>query len=108
MSDARPLDAALRRRRLYIDHLAAMLQKMDSGRLPMQALAYRLFAKRLREALAGLPERGDARPAVVQATQANRFFDQTGRLPGIGGAAAQRIAQAAIERARRRDDDGSR
>ncbi len=44
MSDlSDPLEA----RRMYIAHLAAQLDAMDSGAAPVRAVAYRLFARRL-------------------------------------------------------------
>jgi hypothetical protein len=73
-------------KQLFIQHLAGELQAMEVGRVPMDALRYRVHAKMLRRALAGvatpalMARQGGAHPQVVHAL-ANRFFEDTGHLP---------------------------
>lgn len=82
-----PQERALQGKHLFIEHLAGQLEAMEAGRAPMRAVAYRLFARRLREAMAGYPEArlaaglGEAHPVVAEALAA-RFFDTHGFLPG--------------------------
>ena len=57
---------------------------MEVGRVPMNALRYRVHAKILRKALVGvttpsLQRQGGAHPQVVHALS-NRFFEETGHL----------------------------
>ena len=72
-------------KQLFIEHLASELQAMEVGRVPMNALRYRVHAKMLRKALVGCPtptlmmRQGGAHPQVVHAL-ANRFFEETGHL----------------------------
>lgn len=90
---------------LFIEHLAQGLQAMELGKLQMNATAYRLYARRLREATAGFPEAKLAArlarslPAVADAL-AMRFFDTHGILPGPEGEAVRRVAQEALLRLR--------
>jgi hypothetical protein len=77
--------AAMDSRQLFIEHLAGELQAMEVGRVPMNALRYRVHAKALRKALLDCPapslqeRQGGAHPQVVHAL-ANRFFEDTGHL----------------------------
>jgi hypothetical protein len=88
-------------RRLLIDHLAAELHAMESGRVPMNPLRYRVNAKMLRQTLEGCDEpplrhvRGGAHPQVIHAL-ANRFFEDTGHLMTPNAAAHQ--ARSVLER----------
>ena len=72
-------------KQLFIEHLAGELQAMEVGRVPMNALRYRVHAKMLRKALQGattpslLERQGGAHPQVVHALS-NRFFEETGHL----------------------------
>ena len=72
-------------KQLFIEHLASELQAMEMGRVPMNALRYRVHARMLRKALAGastpalLDRRGGAHPQVVHVLS-NRFFEDTGHL----------------------------
>ena len=72
-------------KQLFIEHLAGELQAMEVGRVPMNALRYRVHAKMLRKALLGaatpslLERQGGAHPQVVHALS-NRFFEETGHL----------------------------
>jgi hypothetical protein len=101
----RPIDPALESKRLYIEHLAERLESMEVGRTPMKAIAYRLFSRRLREAMAGYPEAQLvarlSRPyaAVVDAL-ATRFFDTHGLLPAAGGEAVRAAAERVLRRMR--------
>jgi hypothetical protein len=84
-------------RRLYIEHLAERLQAMEAGRHPMNAVVYRLFARRILGAIAGYPERrlqrqlGRTHDAVRHAIE-QRLFEQHGALQGEGAARAARLA----------------
>jgi hypothetical protein len=77
--------AAMDSKQLFIEHLAGELQAMEVGRVPMNALRYRVHAKMLRKALIGastpslLERQGGAHPQVVHALS-NRFFEDTGHL----------------------------
>ena len=77
--------AAMDSKQLFIAHLAGELQAMEVGRVPMNALRYRVHAKMLRKALTGastpalLERQGGAHPQVVHALS-NRFFEETGHL----------------------------
>ncbi|MGN6528498.1 MAG: hypothetical protein ACTHL8_19075 [Burkholderiaceae bacterium] len=73
-------------KQLFIEHLAGELQAMEVGRVPMNALRYRVHAKMLRKALMDCSapallngRQGGAHPQVVHAL-ANRFFEETGHL----------------------------
>ena len=104
--DSQPLDPALESRRLYIDHLAERLEKMEHGITPMKAIAYRVFARRLREAMAGFPEtqlvaRLSGNRTVVTDALAMRFFDVHGRLPAPDGEAVQNAAHRLLASMRR-------
>ena len=77
--------AAMDSKQLFIEHLAGELQAMEVGRVPMNALRYRVHAKMLRKALQGsatpalLERQGGAHPQVVHELS-NRFFEETGHL----------------------------
>ncbi|WP_119156178.1 hypothetical protein [Caldimonas tepidiphila] len=100
-----PHEPALQGKHLFIEHLAQQLEAMEQGRAPVKAVAYRLFSRRLRQAMAGYPETRLAaslagpHPAVAEGL-AVRFFDTHGRLPGPGGRAAQEIAAELLARLR--------
>ena len=72
-------------KQLFIEHLSGERQAMEVGRVPMNALRYRVHAKMLRKALLGattpqlLERQGGAHPQVVHALS-NRFFEETGHL----------------------------
>lgn len=91
-----------RARQLYIAHLAHRLEKMELGRTPLDPVAYRLWSRRLREALAGCPEPAVARglavtlPGVAEALE-QRHFDTHGRLPGPIGLAVAVTANRLFE-----------
>lgn len=104
MSDlSDPLEA----RRLYIAHLAAQLDAMESGAALLRPVAYRLFARRLVAAMAGYPEaqlaaelgsrHGSVRHALEQ-----RHFDVHGVMPGEDAAFVRLLASALLRKAGRR------
>jgi len=94
-------------KQLYIAHLAARLEAMERAPRKLNAFSYRLWSRRLREALAGCPEpllaRGLAvsHPSVAQALEL-RFFNTHGMLPGPAGQAARKAADRLIKRLRLR------
>lgn len=77
-------------KRLYITHLAYKLQAMELGVEPMDAPAYRLFAKRLKLALASYPpsligpQLRRNHPAIAEALE-QRHFETHRMLPGEEG-----------------------
>lgn len=110
MSDEQPmsdLSDPLEARRLYIAHLAAQLDAMDSGAAPLRAVAYRLFARRLLAAMAGYPEAqlaaelGGLHGAVRHALE-QRHFDVHGVMAGEGAAFVHLVATALLRKAGRR------
>jgi hypothetical protein len=88
-------------KQLFIEHLAGELQAMEVGRVPMNALRYRVHAKMLRKALIGcaapslLERQGGAHPQVVHALS-NRFFEDTGHL--LQPTATGHMARSLLER----------
>ena len=103
MDAGTPIDRALESKHLYIVHLAGRLEAMELRRAPLNPIAYRVYAKRLRKATAGYPESklvtnlSGSFPAVMEALS-NRFFETHGLLPG---ADASSVAQAADQLFRR-------
>ena len=91
-------------RSLYLADLADKLVMFETGRVRMDARAYRLFARRLSQALAGLPDgavhrQHGAHAAVVEALE-GRYFTVHGRLSrGTAAASAALMAAACIARA---------
>ncbi|MDQ6628776.1 MAG: hypothetical protein M3Z29_10060 [Pseudomonadota bacterium] len=77
-------------KRLYIADLAERLESMESGRTAMSAVAYRLYARRLNDAVAAYPpallaaQLGRAWPSVVHALEQPRFADKGGVVRGRG------------------------
>jgi len=73
------LSARLSGKRLYIADLAARIEAMESGGAPMNALAYRLYARRMAAAMEGYPlgllaaQLGRAYPSVLDAIESRRF-----------------------------------
>ena len=91
---------------LYIEHIARQLDAMDEGRIGLQPVAYRLYAKRLRAALAGYPPaqlaRGLAREhASVMHALDERHYDLHGTFPGRGAATAREATRRIIARCSR-------
>lgn len=95
-------------KQLFIDHLAAELQAMETGRVPMNALRYRVHAKMLGKALAdaSAPMRtmptGGVHPQVVHMLS-NRFFEDTGHLlqPGAAAHKARSVLERTLAQCRR-------
>ena len=92
-------------RRLYIADLARRQAALERGETPMNPIAYRVLAKRLRSALAGevplrlcqgfreLPPR--LLPLVIEALEA-RHFDEHGLLYGPSADGVRLQAQALL------------
>lgn len=104
--EARPVHILLVRlgnRRLYIADLAERLESMDSGRIEMNAVAYRLFARRLAAAVADYPpelleaQLGRLHPAVMHALEQQRF-DAHGVMHGRAGRRAYAVAASLLRR----------
>lgn len=89
-----PVDRALESKHLFIVHLAERLESMEIGTTPLKAVAYRVYAKRLQEAMAGFPEGplssklSGLFPSIGESL-AVRHFNTYGRLPGADGEAAR-------------------
>ena len=94
-------------KRLYIADLARRLESMENGRTAMNAIAYRLYARRLNDAVAAYPpallaaQLGRAWPSVVHALEQQRF--------AVAGAVVRRrdrrlvaVARALIDQLTRR------
>jgi hypothetical protein len=84
---------------LYLIDVAERLQRMEIAREPLDPVAYRLYARRLRQGLAGcsaseLPAAVNQPPALREAL-ADRHFAEHGRFAGAPGAA--RIAGRALQ-----------
>ena len=99
------LSLRLSGKRMYIAHLAARLESMESGRTAMDAVAYRLFAKRMKVAMNDYPaallaaQLGRACPSVVHALEQRRF-ESSGVLPGVQGRQAGGVAATLLRRLR--------
>ena len=92
-------------KQLFIQHLAERLEQMECAAVPMHPIAYRLYARRLREALVNHPggRAGSAlaqRYTAVAEVLAARHFEQHGFLPGGDAFHARAIAELAIIRMR--------
>src|SRR5215218_7100858 len=73
------LSVRLSGKRLYIADLAGRLEAMEDGVVPMNALAYRLYARRMAAAMDGYPagllaaQLGRSHPSVLQAIESRQF-----------------------------------
>jgi len=103
------LSARLSGKRLYIADLAARLEAMEDGGAPMNALAYRLYARRMATAMRDYPpgllaaQLGRAYPSVLDAIESRRF-ETDGVHGGPYGKSAGVVAAALLrhlERQRR-------
>ncbi len=100
------LSVRLSGKRLYIADLAARLEAMENGRATMNALAYRLYARRMAAAMDGYPtgllaaQLGRAHPSVQQAIE-NRQFDVDGAMGGQRGKCARIAARALMRQLKR-------
>ena len=94
---------ALASRRLYVLDLARRLGDMECGETPLDPLTYRVVARRLKQALAGLPEvllvgsGPDELAALIPLLEA-RHFDEHGTLRGAHAAASRRAATSLLRR----------
>lgn len=94
---------ALAARRLYVLDLARRLGDMDCGAALLHPLEYRVIARRLKQALAGLPEvllvgaAPDELAAIIPLLEA-RHFDEHGVLRGDLSEAARTEAAALLDR----------
>jgi hypothetical protein len=95
------LSVRLSSKRLYIADLAARLEAMESGRATMNAVAYRLYARRMKAAMAGYPagllaaQLGRGHPSVLQALE-QRHFELNGTMTGSRGRQALVVATALL------------
>ena len=94
--------ARLSGKRLYIADLAARLEAMEDGGAPMNALAYRLYARRMAAAMEGYPlgllaaQLGRAYPSVLDAIESRRF--EAARALSGPRAKSAAVAMAALLR----------
>jgi hypothetical protein len=99
------LSPRLTSKRLYIADLAARLDAMESGRTPMNAVAYRLYARRLEAVVAKYPaellaiQLGASHPAVTHAIEQQQF-ETDGMLVGRGSGRALVRAATLLRRLR--------
>ncbi|MBC7992592.1 MAG: hypothetical protein H7Z15_05045 [Rhizobacter sp.] len=100
----------LESRRLYIADLARRQHEMESGRVAMKPLTYRVLSKCLREALAGLSEPAaragfSELPAHLMPLVADvletRHFDQHACLLGRRAAHCREQAEIIVDRVKR-------
>ena len=95
------LSVRLSGKRLYIADLAGRLEAMENGRAAMNALAYRLYARRMATAMEGYPagllaaQLGRACPSVLQAIE-NRQFEAAGVLSGPRAKGAAAVTTALL------------
>ncbi len=95
------LSVRLSSKRLYIADLAERMEAMEHGRIAMNALAYRLYARRMRTAMAGYPagllaaQLGRGHPSVLHAIE-QRQFEIDGFLSGHRGRKAYVLARALL------------
>lgn len=99
------LSARLTSKRLYIADLAARLDAMESGKTAMNAVAYRLYARRLSAVVAAYPadlltaQLGVSHPGVLHALEQHRF-EIDGMLEGRGSGRALVRAATLLRRLR--------
>lgn len=108
----RDLSDPLLSKRLHLSFLARRLEGLERSGPAANPVAYRLFARRLHQAMAGYPpgalaaQLGADHPAVLDAL-ACRHFDDHRRFPGGAGQRACQAADALLRRvstrAHRRD-----
>ena len=99
------MSARLESKRLYIADLAARLDAMERGETAMDAVAYRLYARRLEAVVAAYPadllatQLGGSHPAVLHAIEQQRFTED-GMLAGRGSGRALVRAATLLRRLR--------
>ena len=90
-------------KRLYIADLAGRLEAMETGALALDPVAYRLVARRLKAALAGIPQSllapqvARRHSAVAEALE-GRHFEDHGALAGAAGTRARQVAAPLLRR----------
>jgi hypothetical protein len=100
------LAVRLASKRLYIADLAGRLEAMECGKVPMSAVAYRLYARRMQAAVAVYPaallatQLGRAHPSVLQAIE-QQHFEAEGMLTGVGSGRALVATASLVQRLRR-------
>jgi hypothetical protein len=85
--EAAALNDLAHNRHLFIEDLARRLQALETGQRRMSALDYRVHARMLRHALAGIPQRQLQvlmTYEVVCEVLDNRGFDEAGLLQSAG------------------------
>jgi hypothetical protein len=101
------LSVRLTSKRLYIADLAGRLEAMESGKVATSAVAYRLYARRMKAAIAVYPadllvaQLGRSHPSVLQAIEQQQF-EAEGMLTGRGSGRALVAAQTLLRRVRSR------
>ena len=99
------LSVRLTSKRLYIADLAGRLEAMENGKTSMSAVAYRLYARRMKAAMVGYPaellaaQLGGSHPSVLQAIEQQQF-EADGMLSGAGSGRALVAAATLLRRAR--------
>jgi hypothetical protein len=97
------LSVRLASKRLYIADLAVRLEAMESGEVAMNALAYRLYARRMKAAMRGYPsallavQLGRACSSVLEAIE-HRQIELDGFTSGPRGRKAFVTARALLRR----------
>ena len=97
------LSVRLSSKRLYIADLAAKLESMENGQVAMNAVAYRLYARRMRTAMTGYPsallaaQLGRACSSVLEAIE-HRQIELDGFTSGPRGRKAFVAARALLRR----------
>ena len=94
-------------KRLYIADLAGRLEAMETGALALDPVAYRLVARRLKAALAGIPQsllaaQAARRHSAVAEALEGRHFEDHGALAGAAGTRARQVAAPLLRRLGRR------
>lgn len=90
-------------KRLYLIDLACRISAMESGRVAMNPVAYRLFNRRLRDAMCGyatdvlMAHVGRAHPAVRHVLNQRRF-EVSAAFEGFDGIRARLAASALLRR----------
>ena len=97
------LSVRLASKRLYIADLAAKLEAMETGQVAMNAVAYRLYARRMKAAMRGYPstllaaQLGRACASVLEAIE-HRQIELDGFSSGPRGRKAFVAARALLRR----------
>ena len=102
------MSVRLSSKRLYIADLAMRLEAMESGKTRISAAAYRLYARRMKAAMAGYPagllaaQLGRTHPSVLHAIEQQQF-ESSGTLTGYRGRQAA-VAATRLLRTLQRPD----